>query len=218
MSSKFLLIALSAFVFSVNTGTAERAVAQAQPSGTPQPTRPRVTFFEQEQKIRENASFGNEDFLQSALSGTTMAIEDPAKFRPNGVANFSGNLLGSPTAQGRLVTGPLNSVETALTNANFISGVGNITFNNVAPSSNPQTGTASITGNINGQNVTGTYNYNAGYSRSDSNGLSRGTILLVNPNNPSLSILIQAPTQQFNGGNSPINGPSSLTIGLPKDR
>ncbi|MCA6527715.1 MAG: hypothetical protein IM570_17480, partial [Pseudanabaena sp. M179S2SP2A07QC] len=84
------------------------------------------------------------------------------------------------------------------------------------PSSNPQTGTISVTGIINGQNVTGNYNYNAGYSRSDANSLSSGTILLVNPNDSSKSILIQAPPQPF-GGNS-INGPASFSIGLPKDR
>jgi hypothetical protein len=212
MHSKFLLITFSTVTFAVNVSNCELAIAQTNSPETAPVTRPRVTFFEQEQK------FGNEEFLQSALSGTTQAIEDPAKLRPNGVSNFSLTLSNSSRVEGSLKTGPLDSVESALSNASFTPSVGgmSIQFSNLIPSSNPQTGTISVTGIINGQNVTGNYNYNAGYSRSDANSLSSGTILLVNPNDSSKSILIQAPPQPF-GGNS-INGPASFSIGLPKDR
>lgn len=212
MNSKTLVIAFSSLTFVASVSNYELAIAQTKSPETPQISRPRVTFFEQEQK------FGNEDFLQSALSGTTQAIEDPGKLRPNGVVNFSTNLIGSPNVLGSLTTGPLDSVQSALTNAQFSSSIGNIQFTSLTPSVNPQVGTASITGTLNGQNVTGTYNYNAGYSRNDSNSLSSGTILLVNPNNPSQSISIQAPPQPFSGGNAAINGPASISIGLPKDR
>jgi hypothetical protein len=229
MSSKFLLITFSSLTFVANVSNCELAIAQTKSPETPTVTRPRATFFEQEQKVGKDDSltfvgkddsltFGNENFLQSALSGTTQAIEDPAKFRPNGVSSFSANLIISPTVSGALITGPLTSVESALTNAQFSSSVGNIQFNSLTPSSNRQTGTASITGTLNGQNVTGNYNYNAGYSRSDSNSPSSATILLVNPNNPSQSLLIQVPPQSFSGGRNPINGPASISIGLPKDR
>lgn len=214
MPSKFLLITVSAVTFAVNVSNCELAIAQTKPTETVPVTRPRVTFFEQEQK------FGNEEFLQSALSGTTQAIEDPAKLRPNGVLNFSLTLSNSSRVEGSLQTGPLDSVESALTNASFTPSIGggsDVKFSNLVPSSNPQTGTISVTGMINGQNVTGNYNYNAGYSRSDANSLSSGTILLVNPNDSSKSILIQAPPQPFGGTNS-INGPASFSIGLPKDR
>ena len=212
MSSKFLLVASSTLALMGGALNCELAIAQTKSPEKSQITRPRVTFFEQEQK------FGNEDFLQSALSGTTQAIADPAKLRPNGFSNFSANLIVSPNVAGSLITGPLNSVESSLTNAQFSSAIGNIQFNSLTPSSNPQIGTVSITGTLNGQNVTGTYNYNAGYSRNNSNSLSSGVILLVNPNNPSQSISIQAPPQPFGGGNAAINGPASLSIGLPKDR
>lgn len=212
MPSKFLLIACSSLTFAVNVSNCELAIAQAKSPETPTVTRPRVTFFEQEQK------FGNEDFLQSALSGTTQAIEDPAKLRPNGVSNFSANLISSPTVAGSFITGPLDSVDSALTNAQFSSAIGNIQFISLTPSSNPQTGTASIIGTLNGQNIAGNYNYNAGYSRSNSNSLSSATLLLVNPNNPSQSFSIQVPPQSYSGGNAPINGPALITIGLPKDR
>jgi len=157
--------------------------------------------------------------LQSALSGTTQAIEDPAKLRPNGVSNFSLTLSNSSRVEGSLKTGPLDSVESALRPASFTPSVGGspVRFSNLVPSSNPQTGTISVTGNINGQDVTGNYKYNAGYSRSDANSLSSGTILLENSADPSKSILIQAPPHPIGGANS-IDGPASFSIGLPKDR
>lgn len=214
MPLRFLLITFSAFTFSANISNCELAIAQTKSPETAPVTRPRATFFEQEQKC---CLFGNEEFLQSALSGTTQAIEDPAKLRPNGVSNFSLTLSNSSRVEGLLTTGPLNSVESALTNASFTSPVGgSVQFSNLVPSSNPQTGTISVTGSINGQNVTGNYNYNAGYSRSVANSLSSGTILLVNPNDSSKSILIQAPPQP-SGGSNLINGPASFSIGLPKD-
>jgi len=85
MSSKFLLIAFSSLAFIGSVVSCELAIAQPESPETPQITRPRVTFFEQTQKVGNESSlqFGNEAFLQSALSGTTQAIADPAKQSPN---------------------------------------------------------------------------------------------------------------------------------------
>ena len=213
MSSKFLLITFSSLTFVANVSNCELMIAQTKSPETPTVTRPRVTFFEQEQK------FGNEDFLQSALAGTTQAIEDPAKLSPNAVNSFSANLITSPTVVGLLKTGPLNSAQSSVNNVNFtpVGSISPTVFGTLTPSSNPQIGTITITsGTLNGQNVAGTYNYNASYSRSGST--SSGTILLVNPNNPSQSLLIQAPPQPFSGSSNGINGPASISIGLPKDR
>ena len=221
MSSKFLLITFSSLTFVANVSNCELMIAQTKSPETPTVTRPRVTFFEQEQKFSKDDSpnFGNENFLQSALSGTTMAIEDPAKLSPNAVNSFSANLITSPTVVGLLKTGPLNSAQSSVNNVNFtpVGSISPTVFGTLTPSSNPQIGTITITsGTLNGQNVAGTYNYNAGYSRSGST--SSGTILLVNPNNPSQSLLIQAPPQPFSGSSNGINGPASISIGLPKDR
>ena len=236
MTPKLLLVAISAIVLVGSAINADQAIAQAKPSDQSQPkpsdkpqvkpsdqsqpTRPRVTFFEQEQKFGKDDSltFGNENFLQSALSGTTMAIEDPAKLRPNGVTNFNGSNIssGSSTAVGTLQysASPLGGGESlSLSNGN-----GTITFGSAA-SSSPFTGTVPINGTINGQSLTGNYNYNVLNTAQNSNiiGFSRYSTA-VQFSNPSQSLVLNVLTQPVQTSDGNVSAPASVSIGTPRDR
>ena len=233
MTSKLLLMAISAILLVGSVINADRAIAQAKPSDQSQPkpsdkpqvkpsdqsqpTRPRVTFFEQEQKFGKDDSltFGNENFLQSALSGTTMAIEDPAKFRPNGVTNFNGGNISSgssSTAVGTLRSG-------VGLNETFSSSNGNITFGTISPTSE-LTGAGSINGTINGQSVTGNYNYTRISAPIETgNFIYYPATQLTNPSQ-SLVIKVLAQPVLTDGGNDVRNysAPASVSIGTPRDR
>ena len=228
MTPKLLLVAISAIVLVGSAINADQAIAQAKPpdqsqakpsdkpSDKSQPTRPRVTFFEQEQKFSkdDSPSFGNEDFLQSALAGTTMAIEDPAKFRPNGVTNFNGGNIssGSSTTAGTYsaVFSGVGVTET------FSSSSGSITFGSISPTSE-LTGTGSINGTINGQSLTGNYNYirlNAPINTSNS-GYYYPATQLTNPSQSLVFKIIGQPVQTSDGN---VSAPASVSIGVPRDR
>ena len=235
MTSKLLLMAISAILLVGSVINADRAIAQAKPSDQSQPkpsdkpqvkpsdqsqpTRPRVTFFEQEQKFGKDDSltFGNENFLQSALSGTTMAIEDPAKLRPNGVTNFNGSNIssGSSTAVGTLQysASPLGGGESlSLSNGN-----GTITFGSSA-SSSPFTGTVPINGTINGQSLTGNYNYNIlNLAQSNINSNFRYSTA-VQFSNPSQSFVLNVLTQPVQTSDGNLSSSASISIGTPRDR
>ncbi|MCL1494085.1 MAG: hypothetical protein M1G31_25565 [Pseudanabaena sp. Salubria-1] len=233
MTPKLLLVAISAIALVGNAINADRAIAQAKPpdqsqpkpsdqsqakpSDQSQPTRPRVTFFEQEQKFGKDDSltFGNENFLQSALSGTTMAIEDPAKLRPSGVINFNGGNISSGSSSTAVGTYSVGVTET------FSSRNGSITFSSVSPTSALNaTGSVNVNGSINGQSLTGNYNY------------IRLNALIVNSNfsyypasqltNPSQSLvfkILAQPVQTGGGtGFGNLSAPASVSIGIPRDR
>jgi hypothetical protein len=225
MTSKLLLMAVSAIILVGSVINADRAIAQAKPpdqsqpkpSDKAQPTRPRVTFFEQEQKVGKDDSltFGNENFLQSALSGTTMAIEDPAKLRPNGVTNFNGSNIssGSSISVGTYV------VNSAATNSTFSSSNGSISFGVLSPSSE-LTGTVSVNGTINGQSLTGNYNYI--YTSPLINSGNVPYYPVGQFSNPSQSLvfnILAQPVQTGGGtGFGNLSAPASVSIGVPKDR
>jgi hypothetical protein len=231
MTPKLLLVAISIIVFVGSAINADHAIAQAKPpdqsqptpsdkpqakpSDKSQPTRPRVTFFEQEQKFSKDDSptFGNEDFLQSALAGTTMAIEDPAKLRPNGVTNFNGSNISSGSS---ITVGTLSRVSS---NETFSSSNGNITFGTISPTSE-LTGTGSINGTINGQSVTGSYNYTRISAPIETgNFIYYPATQLTNPSQ-SLVLKVLAQPVQTGGGNGlgNLSAPASISIGTPRDR
>ncbi|MEB3125949.1 MAG: hypothetical protein VKL00_10060 [Synechococcales bacterium] len=193
--------------------------ARAQQSTTAptnaQPRRPRTTFFEQERRPR----FGFGDFLESALDGSQNVFADTAK-----VSNYRLDPLSDITV------GPISGTFTVTNrnqdSANFLVSnftnpgtATNITFSNIQTGSTPQLGTLTINGTINGQPVSGTRNYNAGFSqRGDT---VSGVILVTDPANPSNSVFINLPPQLVPGAgdtSQPISSPASLTFGLPTDR
>ncbi|MEI6327685.1 MAG: hypothetical protein WCP16_00530 [Pseudanabaena sp. ELA645] len=231
MTPKLLLVAISAMILVGSAINADRAIAQAKPpdqsqakpsdkpqakpSDQSQPTRPRVTFFEQEQKFGKDDSltFGNENFLQSALSGTTMAIEDPAKLRPNGVTNFNGSSIssGSSLSVGTLQypasTGGSDRSSLSLSN-------GGITFGSFSPSS-AFTGTIPINGTINGQPLNGNYNYNILNTAQNSNS---GYSTAVQFSNPSQSFVVNVLTPPVQTSDGNLSSSASISIGTPRDR
>ena len=233
MTSKLLLMAISAILLVGSVINADRAIAQAKPSDQSQPkpsdkpqvkpsdqsqpTRPRVTFFEQEQKFGKDDSltFGNENFLQSALSGTTMAIEDPAKLRPNGVTNFNGSNISSGSST---TAGTYSAVFSGVgVNETFSSSSGSITFGSISPTSE-LTGTGSINGTINGQSLTGNYNYirlNAPINTSNFSGYYYPATQLTNPSQSLVFKIIGQPVQTSDGN---VSAPASVSIGTPRDR
>ena len=233
MTSKLLLMAISAIILVGSAINADRAIAQAKPpdqsqakpsdkpqakpSDKSQPTRPRVTFFEQEQKFSKDDSptFGNEDFLQSALAGTTMAIEDPAKLRPNGVTNFNGSNIssGSSISVGTLQAGLIFS--SLGDGASFSSNNGSITFGS-SSSSSQFTGTVPVNGTINGQSLTGNYNYNIlNTAQSNVNSNFRYSTA-VQLSNPSQSFVLNVLTQPVVTNSGDVA--ASVSIGIPRDR
>jgi hypothetical protein len=235
MTPKLLLVAISAIVLVGSAINADQAIAQAKPpdqsqpkpsdqsqakpSDQSQPTRPRVTFFEQEQKFSKDDSpnFGNENFLQSALSGTTMAIEDPAKLRPNGVTNFNGSNISSGSSSTAVGTYSQSFSRVGVTET-FSSSNGSITFSSVSPTSALNaTGSVNVNGSINGQSLTGNYNYirlNALIVNINSGGYYPAT-QLTNPSQSFVFKFISQPVQTSDGN---FSVPASISIGVPRDR
>ena len=231
MTPKLLLVAISAIVLVGSAINADQAIAQAKPpdqsqpkpsdqsqakpSDQSQPTRPRVTFFEQEQKFGKDDSltFGNENFLQSALSGTTMAIEDPAKLRPNGVTNFNGSNISS----GSSITVGTYDFGSSSTFSTFSSSNGTVTFGSPSPNST-LTGTVPVNGTLNGQSLTGNYNYiytsvltnsaNSNFSYYPTSQLS----------NPSQSLVFKVLAQPVETSSGNFSASVSISIGTPRDR
>jgi hypothetical protein len=236
MTPKLLLVAISIIVFVGSAINADHAIAQAKPpdqsqskpsdkpqakpSDKSQPTRPRVTFFEQEQKFGkdDSPSFGNENFLQSALAGTTLAIEDPAKLRPNGVTNFNGSNISSGSSS--TTAGTFSAVFSGVgltVNETFSSSSGSITFDSISPTS------VSINGTINGQSLTGNYNYirlNAPIPINTSNsGYYYPATQLTNPSQSLVFNILAQPVQTGGGtGFGDFSAPASVSIGTPRDR
>ena len=222
MTPKLLLVAISVIALVGNAINADRAIAQAKPpdqsqakpSDQSQPTRPRVTFFEQEQKFGKDDSltFGNENFLQSALSGTTMAIEDPAKLRPSGVINFNGGNISSGSSSTAVGTYSVGVTET------FSSRNGSITFSSVSPTSALNaTGSVNVNGSINGQSLTGNYNYtriSAPIGTIKFGGYYPATQLT----NPSQSFVFKFLAQPVQTSSGNFSAPASVSIGIPRDR
>ncbi|MEI6327686.1 MAG: hypothetical protein WCP16_00535 [Pseudanabaena sp. ELA645] len=236
MTSKLLLMAVSAIILVGSVINADRAIAQAKPpdqsqskpsdkpqakpSDQSQPTRPRVTFFEQEQKVGKDDSltFGNENFLQSALAGTTMAIEDPAKLRPNGVTNFNGSNISSGSS---ISVGTLQASFSSLGDgASFSSNNGSITFGS-SSSSSQFTGTVPVNGTINGQSLTGNYNYNilnTAQSNVNSNFRYSTAVQLSNPSQSFVLNVLTQPVETNSGDVANYSAPASVSIGIPRDR
>jgi len=119
----------------------------------------------------------------------------------------------------RTTSDPINNP--AFLNGSFISTDGtNLQFSNVISGSNPQRGTLTVEGTIfiNGvpNPVIGVREYSA--SGNENNGFVSVTVQLVDPNNPSQTILIQVPASRNSGDRNTARGRANLSIGRPIDR
>lgn len=216
----------------VGEAVSQPIIVQATPS---KPARPRPSFFEEERK------FGIGNFLESALDGTVnyFAAESINNLEGavnnfaanpinnfNNLANSSNDALTSATA--RNISGILTVQSRDKNDANFLTttfvsdvpGLVNLTFTSPIYGIDPRIGTVTV------QNNQGTLNINNGsrnYSGSFSvrNDVVSGAIQVVDPRNPSTTILIQVPPVFSSGSgddSKPISVPASFSIGLPTDR
>jgi hypothetical protein len=194
--------------------------------------RMRPTFFEQERRPR----FGFGDFLGSALDGAQNAFADPVKIAVRQYpGEFNQNFLRNPRFQD--IDGVLTVVNPDTDSDNFLDGTNfattlsdgmteaRITFSNVNPNANFQTGnlTVTVSGVVNGQpvNFSSRGQYRAGYSRNGSFGAA--VLSVTDPDNPENTILIQVPPQFIEGienadENQTFSANGVLSIGVPTDR
>ncbi|CAN1211236.1 hypothetical protein TUMEXPCC7403_13635 [Tumidithrix helvetica PCC 7403] len=225
-SSKFnlqvsILISLVFTGFTFSCVEMAKAQTVTSPATNPAPTqpvapRPKPTFFETQSKL----TFGEGDFLESALDGAQNAFADTTKIQNSVFRNFydpfSSPIFQTPGTVTVLNRDP-NSSQFLTTQ--FSGGGATFNISNAVPSSNPQVGTITLSGSIGGTNVSGVWNYNAGYSANGN--LYTGVVQLTRPSSPGQSLLIQIPVTSdpnANNLNAPVSGSATLTFGRPVDR
>jgi hypothetical protein len=214
----FALTLSQVSVVGAETLKADVNVQEKAAEATPQ--RIPSSFFEQERKLRR---FGFGDFLDAALNGADNAFATSAD--PIAVTTRFPNsgftlepIYPSQVLEGIVVVGNRDSNSPLfLTGTGFISTTNNVSLSNVVPGVAFQNGTATVT--YNGQTFVGRYSA----SGIESGDTFSGSILLINIQNPSQSILLQVSPTTIQGlenipDSAPISAPGTISVGRPIDR